>query len=187
MSIKVMTAVWEHSHHKGSELLLLLALADFAHDDGGGVFPSVETMGDKVRMSYRNVQYLLRKLVSSGELVEDGTHPSGTMLYRVNMPLYRSANFAARPKKGARQRKKGAQTSAEGAQAVAPDPSVIHQQPSEDEYLRHLSFTYRLLPETMARLARECRAPDGSLRGPLLERRCYEVSRTATKMRRTRG
>jgi hypothetical protein len=34
MSIKVMSQVWEHSTRKGTRLLLLLALADFANDEG---------------------------------------------------------------------------------------------------------------------------------------------------------
>jgi hypothetical protein len=34
MSIRVMTKVWDHSTQKGSTLLLLLALADHAADDG---------------------------------------------------------------------------------------------------------------------------------------------------------
>jgi len=34
MSIKVMSYVWEASKAKGSELLLLLAIADHAADDG---------------------------------------------------------------------------------------------------------------------------------------------------------
>lgn len=68
MSIKVMSRVWECSRHKGSELLLLLAIADFADDRGTNAYPSTETLAKKVRLSERSVQYLLRKLESSGEL-----------------------------------------------------------------------------------------------------------------------
>ena len=34
MSVKIMTRVWAHSQQKGGELLVMLALADFANDAG---------------------------------------------------------------------------------------------------------------------------------------------------------
>ncbi len=34
MSIKIMSAVWRYSKAKGSALLVLLAIADFANDQG---------------------------------------------------------------------------------------------------------------------------------------------------------
>lgn len=34
MSVRKMAEVWEHSHHAGTHLLMLLAVADFADDDG---------------------------------------------------------------------------------------------------------------------------------------------------------
>lgn len=68
MSIKVMAQVWAHSKMKGSALLLLLAIADHAHDDGGGAYPSTETLSRKIRMSVRQTQRMLRTLEASGEL-----------------------------------------------------------------------------------------------------------------------
>ena len=51
-------------------MLLLLALADFADDAGGNVFPSVDKMAEKTRTSRRTVQRNLRQLVADGVLVE---------------------------------------------------------------------------------------------------------------------
>ena len=34
MSVRTMAKVWESSRHAGSDLLMLLAIADFADDDG---------------------------------------------------------------------------------------------------------------------------------------------------------
>ena len=51
-------------------MLLLLALADFADDAGGNVFPSVDKMAEKTRASRRTVQRNLRQLVADGVLVE---------------------------------------------------------------------------------------------------------------------
>ena len=68
MSIKVSTYVWEHSKQKGTALLLMLAIADHAHDDGGGAYPSVQTLAKKSRTTTRNVRLLLPKLEAAGEL-----------------------------------------------------------------------------------------------------------------------
>lgn len=68
MSVRCMARVWENSAHKGSNLLLLLAVADYAHDDGTNAFPRIETLATKTRLSERSVTRLLGKLVKSGEL-----------------------------------------------------------------------------------------------------------------------
>lgn len=84
MSIRVMSQVWATSQHKGSALLMLLAIADHAHDDGGGAYPSVATLSEKTRMSERQCRSLLRTLEKSGELiVERNTGPQGTNTYTV--------------------------------------------------------------------------------------------------------
>lgn len=94
MSIRVMTQVWANSQQSGGALLILLAIADFANDDGSA-YPSVETLAKKARMSERNAQYVLRKLVDDGELaISKGVGPRGANLYRVlvdrNLPLFDS-------------------------------------------------------------------------------------------------
>jgi hypothetical protein len=84
LSIRVSTYVWEHSNQRGTALLLMLAIADHAHDDGGGAYPSVETLARKSRTTTRNVRLLLPKLEAAGELeVKRGAGPHGTNLYRV--------------------------------------------------------------------------------------------------------
>jgi len=65
MSVKVMSSVWEHSPHKGSELLLLLAIADNA-DDLGVAWPSQETLATKMRMSVRQVRRISGTLEDAG-------------------------------------------------------------------------------------------------------------------------
>lgn len=68
MSIKVMSLVWERSQHKGSDLLLLVALADIGDDEGRRIYPSIGFLARKTRMSERGVQVALQRLKSSGEL-----------------------------------------------------------------------------------------------------------------------
>src|SRR5262249_54820303 len=48
-----------------------LAIADYCHDDGAGAFPSISMLAHKTRMAERSVQYGIKKLVSSGELIVD--------------------------------------------------------------------------------------------------------------------
>jgi len=120
MSIKAMNYVWEHSPQKGSSLLLLLAIADFADDDGRA-FPGVDRLAKKTRMGKRNTQYLIKKLVESGELIVDSnkgieTGQGKTNLYQIALDS-RGANFAP-------LNSQGVQNGVQGVQGVAPDPSV---------------------------------------------------------------
>jgi len=68
MSIKVMSAVWEGSPYDGGKLLLHLALADRA-DDEGVCWPSIPTLAKKIRVSDRHVQRMMREMEDDGQLV----------------------------------------------------------------------------------------------------------------------
>ena len=68
MSIKVMAEVWESSSAKGGARLVLLALADFANEEGY-CYPSIERLALKSALTGRNVQLILRNLETRGELV----------------------------------------------------------------------------------------------------------------------
>jgi hypothetical protein len=59
MSIRVMTAVWDHADVSGGDLLVLLAMADWADDDGRRCFPTQGTLAAKSRMTDRNLRYCL--------------------------------------------------------------------------------------------------------------------------------
>ncbi len=64
-----MNRVWANSAARGSSLLLLLAIADCAHnDDGTGAWPSQTTLAKKTRLSVRHVRRLMDHLVELGEL-----------------------------------------------------------------------------------------------------------------------
>jgi helix-turn-helix protein len=116
MSMRMMTLVWEKSQHKGSELLLLLAIADNANDQGIA-YPSIGTLAKKTRMSRRSIQYLIHRVEQTGELhVSLGTGPRGCNEYCL---LLGGANFAPGMKStGANQHTKG------GAIAIAPEPNT---------------------------------------------------------------
>lgn len=63
-----MTHVWKHSPHSGSHLLMLLALADQADDDGK-CGPGITKLAQKTRMSPKNAQRLLKELESNKSIL----------------------------------------------------------------------------------------------------------------------
>lgn len=68
MSVKAMAWVWDESQASGSDLLVLLAIADAADHDGTNAWPSIATLAAKTRLSERTVQRSIRALVDLGEL-----------------------------------------------------------------------------------------------------------------------
>lgn len=83
MSVRTMARVWEASRHGGTELLMLLAIADFSDDDGNA-YPAVPTLAKKCRTTPRHANRLLGALREGGELeirVNEG--PKGTNRYRI--------------------------------------------------------------------------------------------------------
>lgn len=87
MSVHASAYVWEHSQQKGTELLLMLAIADIAHKNGVA-FPSVATLARFIRMSDRNTTRVLKKLERSGELeIRRNAGPHGTHLFRIRMDV----------------------------------------------------------------------------------------------------
>lgn len=67
MSIGTMSRVWEASGQKGSALLLLLAISDYA-DDNGVAWPAIDTLAKKIRINPRNTRRLIKKLHAAGEI-----------------------------------------------------------------------------------------------------------------------
>lgn len=69
-----MSMVFERYPNGGGEMLLALALADHAHDDGSNIYPSIQLLAFKTRQSVRAVQYQLRRMEQTGwlELVNSG-------------------------------------------------------------------------------------------------------------------
>jgi len=146
MSIKIMSQVWEHSKHKGSPLLLLLAIADHADDDGHA-YPGVERLAKKIRMTKRNTQIILTKLAKSGELEiqrNQGltTKKGRTNLYHVNVKP-RGENFSPHSAQGVKNSVEGVKNSAQGVKALSPKPSVLNHQLKTSERI-FLSFKTEL-------------------------------------------
>ena len=88
MAINRIEAVLQNSSHTGSDLLLMIVLADAADRDKGTCYPGRATLARLMRMSERNVQRCIKTVVDSGEVsvATQGSH-LGTNLYRLNPAL----------------------------------------------------------------------------------------------------
>jgi hypothetical protein len=128
-----MTAVWERSRHAGTDLLMLLALADFS-DDQGNSYPSVPTLAEKCRMKLRNANYILKALQTSGELqVRANEGPKGTNRYRIVLEALTGVQSLAGMQRSAGVQSTVATPAMECTrplQPIAPEPSLNRQEPS---------------------------------------------------------
>lgn len=83
-----MSEVWEHAPLVGTDLLVLMALADMANDDRRECWPGLKNLAHKARISIRQVSNILSDLELQGIIVISArmTEAGGTTsnLYRVN-------------------------------------------------------------------------------------------------------
>lgn len=88
MSISIMTRVWADSKASESSLLVMLALADRADEDGV-CWPGLEWIGKKARIKdERHIRRILRRQEEAGELyVSTGQGRGKTSLYLVCIGL----------------------------------------------------------------------------------------------------
>jgi Helix-turn-helix domain len=94
MSISVMDRVWRHSKAARGDLLIMLAIADFANDQGEA-WPSVGTLAEKSRLCERETRYALRRLEGSGELkTRRNKGPRGCHLYQITIAENTGAELA---------------------------------------------------------------------------------------------
>jgi hypothetical protein len=157
MSVKVMGKVFE-TDLEPADKVLLLALADHAHDDGTKIFPSVARMMVKSSMAERTVQRHLRGLVERGLLVVVNHAEGGrghAVEYAIDMwrlteciPLDTKGgqDDTLSPddthSKGAAGDGKGCQIEQERVPPVTPQPSGTVKEPSARARARR----WRVLP-----------------------------------------
>jgi hypothetical protein len=140
VSIKIQTMVWDRYPGEDHELLLALKLADFCDDNGEHIFPSIETMAEKVRRSPRAVQYQIQGMVKSGWLIKVANAGGGrgrACEYRINPDWINGAEIApisvgskgatlAPIKRVQRAAQKGATDDAKGATGFAKGCNGLH-------------------------------------------------------------
>lgn len=87
MSIKAIDRVFDYSRQKGGKLLLLIAIAESAKEDGTGAWPGRDTLAHKTRLDEVYVGVLIDELVAEGELrVHKHRAPNGGDLYDIIYP-----------------------------------------------------------------------------------------------------
>ncbi len=89
MSIKVMTLVWDGFDASGSELLCMLALADWCDDFGGNLYPSMATIAEKIRLSEKQARRIVHKFEQEGWLdvvgCANGGAPGSSKRWKLNV------------------------------------------------------------------------------------------------------
>lgn len=83
-----MSHVWRHLPYKGADLLLMVALADFADDDGN-CFPRFSTLAEKARMSVKSVQRAVIQAEKDGYVAVERGSRGGPTRFRIvieNLP-----------------------------------------------------------------------------------------------------
>lgn len=102
MSIRVMSKVWELAPFTEGTLLALLALADWADDDGM-CWPKVDQLAVKARLTRSGTQYCLRRLIEEGAVVveKESLGPGKPRVFRIGAQ-YLSPSY----EKGAQQNDK---------------------------------------------------------------------------------
>ena len=64
MSIHLMSLVWKVKFPSQTQKLLMMRIADFAHEDGTGVYPAIDTIAEDIGASRRQTQYAIKALES---------------------------------------------------------------------------------------------------------------------------
>lgn len=96
MSFTLISAVWEYGPDDSTQQHVLLALADYADDDGTSVFPALETVAQKCRMSRSTAARALKALVADGWITSSRRGPSSnSYTIQVANLAPRSVNLAS--------------------------------------------------------------------------------------------
>jgi hypothetical protein len=94
-----MSRVWRDFPHGGSRLLVMLALADYASDDGTNCRPSIAALARKCRLSRSQAQRVVHDLIEVGALKVIGNHDGGargdTRQYQIVMIALGNATGSA--------------------------------------------------------------------------------------------
>ena len=119
MSAYLMGRIMRETECTPTEYLLLVALADHAHDDGSEVFPTVEYLCWKTRLSERLVRNKLKEWREEKVLIPIGGEGGGrgrTVEYELKVDMLPSKEpFAGKPSGSARATAKRTMARRKGA------------------------------------------------------------------------
>ncbi len=133
MSIKIMSAVWEFGPPKQAERFVLLALADYANDDGE-CWPSIAGIQRKTCMSERGVQTIIRRLEVDGWVtVSIGNGRKNCNNYKIQTPQDMHPAPYAPTQETPHMKAKTPHMTAINPAGYAPEPSLTIKEPSVSE------------------------------------------------------
>jgi hypothetical protein len=132
-----MTLVWKHAPYTEGTLLTLLALADWA-DDEGVCFPKISTLAKKARLSERGAQFCLKTLIADGavEVEKESTGPGLPRTYRIGVQYLRPLSekgVQLTTERGAVNDKKGCSKQHANKEEPSVEPSISLPSPSAPE------------------------------------------------------
>ena len=134
MSIKVMSQVWENGPAKTTDRFVLLALADYANDEGQ-CWPSIAGIARKTCLTERGVQKCIRRLESEGWLeIEVGSGRKNCNVYTVKTPNEVHPERGSPPNMSAKR----VNVSAENPEPGSPEPSLTINKPSSNNSAREV-------------------------------------------------
>lgn len=132
MSVKLMSAVFEANIGSPIDKLVLLALADFAADDGTSVYPSIKTLAMKCDADERTCQRSLRRMAGKYLVMVREATPTSARRYRLIAEAIRGVVRApleggvaqSHPTRSLANGEGGVAQSHQGGGATPPNPSV---------------------------------------------------------------
>ena len=120
MSIKVSSEVWKGSRNKSGNLLVLLALADHANDQGFA-WPGVPLLAREARLCQRHTRRCLKELVASGEMeILPRQAPSGKTLYKIRLDQLAQDNLSSETSKSDKRTPASMKTDADDQPSGSP-------------------------------------------------------------------
>jgi len=94
MSITLMTLVWKVPF-QSSKKLAMLAMCDWANDEGGSLHPSIAKLAERLACSTRQAQRILHSLIEDGWIAVVGNArggaPGSTRHYMINVAKLEAA------------------------------------------------------------------------------------------------
>jgi hypothetical protein len=90
MSVQALSWVLENSAARLGARLVLIALANHAHDDGSNAYMSQATIAREARLTVRQVRRCLNELETSGEIIRSGKTEHGVVKWQLRMGVPKS-------------------------------------------------------------------------------------------------
>lgn len=156
MSNRVLNFVWDRSPSEGTELLVLLSLADQANDEGD-CWPSVRSLCKRARIDRRYAQRIIRNLAARGEIEitrrkrPDGSDTSNS--YRIILPsdgtaVYRPQGGGLETTGGAVYKPQGGRSGDRGGSGLETAGGVVPEPPQEPSFNHQLNREIEPLSQT---------------------------------------